>query len=192
MKTNEENPFATPVQSTDYVSGPLPITSGGGYVRQVKPLCICMMVQGVLEIAIGLLYVGLGFGMPQLMQFQGQAQNQMPAEQMQMMQTMFVAVYGVMGGFAMLAGFIRFMSGFRGLTFRSYRLGVASHFVGLFSLTTCYCLPTALALCVWGCIVYFTSEVKHAFRMRAEGHEPADIEMQFSGYRPPAQYNPKP
>jgi hypothetical protein len=144
-----------------------------------------MMIQGVLEFLMGLLYIGLGFGLPQLMRFQTQTQNQVPPEQMQMVQTFIVATYGVIGGVAMLAGFIRFMSGFRGLTFRSHGMGLASHFLGLINLGTCYCMPTAMGVCVWGCIVYFNSEVKQAFRLRDQGHEPADIEMQFSGYRSP-------
>ena len=46
---------------------------------------------------------------------------------------------------------------------------------------TCYCLPTAVALAVYGLIVYLNPEVSEAFRMGEAGSEPAEIVAAFPG-----------
>ncbi len=155
-------------------------TGGGAYVRQVKPLCICMIIQGVLEILMGLGLFAMALFVPAIMNQQGGG-PQMPAEQLQVAKLVVWITYGVGGGVAIIAGILRITAGIRGLYFRSYGMGLASHFVGLLSLMTCYCLPTSLGLCIWGCIVYFNSDVKHAFKLGRNGQSPAEIETSFFG-----------
>lgn len=181
-----DNPYSMPVEAKGYNPGPLPGGGGGGtYVRQVKALCICMMAQGVLEVLVGIGYAAMGFVMPAMMFNQvGQGGGPaIPPEQQQMMQLVFWLVYGGGGLATLIAGVVRIVAGIRGLSMRGYALGVTSHFLGLLSLLSCYCLPTSMALCVWGSIVYFNAEVKQAFKLVADGHEPAEVEARMSGYR---------
>jgi hypothetical protein len=48
-------------------------------------------------------------------------------------------------------------------------LGVVSLVIGLASTLTCVCLPTSVALCVYGFVVYMNQDVRRAFALRARG-----------------------
>jgi len=164
----QENPYSTPLASKS-VSHPI---GGLKYVRQVKPLCICMMIQGVLEIIAGLFFAAMVFIVPGIITNNPNG-PQIPEEQARLM---FGLIYGSVGAVATCVGILRCYAGWQGFNFRRHGLGFASHFLGLLSMVTCYCLPTALGLCVWGCIVYTKPEVKNAFRLGAEGWTAAEIE----------------
>ncbi|QEG23756.1 hypothetical protein [Mariniblastus fucicola] len=176
-----DNPYTTPLPNPGYQPGPMSMGSGGAYLRQMKPLCICMIIQGSLEILLGIGYIAMGFVMPNMiMNQQGGGGPAIPAEQQQMMQMMFGLIYGVGGGVAIVAGIVRIFAGVRGLYLKSYALGITSHFLGMLNVVTCYCIPTSLGLCIWGNIVYFNPEVKHAFKLVADGHDPADVEARMA------------
>lgn len=152
-----------------------------GLVGQVKPLSICMIVQGVLEILMGGFYVAMSFFMPAMM-MAGQPPGQMTAQQQEMMQTMqmtFGLIYGIGGGAAILGGILRITAGIRGLYFRNRILGIIANFAGLLSVVTCYCLPTSIGLSVWGAIVHFNSPVKRAFALGDQGMKPSEIVASF-------------
>jgi len=99
-------------------------------------------------------------------------------------ETFMLLIYGTSGLVGIIAGLLRVIAGIRGLSFRGYVLGIVSHFFGMLNLGTCYCLPTALGLCIWGCIVYFNPEVKYAFKLGADGQKASDIEARMSGRAP--------
>ena len=179
------NPYSTPVAAGAWHGSAYPV-GNSSYVRQVKPLCICMSIQGVLEILTGLLFTGLGFVVPAIIMSQqaGPGGNPLPPGQQQAFQTMFSAIYGVMGGLVLIAGVLRVIAGWRGLYFRSYAFCIITLFVGLIDLTSFYCLPTSLGLCVWGCIVLFKPEVKQAFALGAQGQTPKEVEAAaWNGFR---------
>lgn len=173
-KFEDFNAYASPMHMESKVPVPMPMSTNSVFVRQVKPLCVCMIIQGVLEILLGIMYGGLGFvafAQPVAVGVQVSMQEQIIG----------MLVYIILGSIAFVAGVLRIAAGIRGFNFRGYKLGVASHFFGMFNLLTCVCIPTSLALCIWGCIVYFSSEVKYAFQMGAEGHDAREIEAGTSG-----------
>lgn len=181
-KFEDDNPYSTPVEIHNYVPSPSPHGATGAYINQVKPLCICMIIQGVLEILMGGIYTAMIFVMPAIMNQQGAAGGpQIPGQQQQTVQLIVGLVYGIGGGIALIAGLLRIVSGIRGLSYRGYSMGVASHFFGMLNIITCYCVPTSLGLCIWGCIVYFNPEVKYAFKMGAEGQDAAKITAEMTG-----------
>lgn len=181
-KLESDNPYAMPVEVQSHVPSPVPMGARGTFVRQVKPLCICMIIQGVLEVLMGVGIAVAGFAVPTMIMNQQAAGGGPPVPQAAQIQTVMLLAYGVMGSISGVAGVLRIVAGIRGLYFRGYALGVASHFFGMANVLTCYCLPTALALCIWGCMVYFNFEVKYAFKMGAEGQDPSEIEAGLSGY----------
>ena len=168
------NPYASPTTT----GSPKNFDPPGRLLGQVKAIAICSIVQGTLEIIMGGIYVALAFLFPAMLNAQGQAGAQMPAEQATMMFMVMTLVYGAGGGLAILAGGLRILAGIRNLQLKGRVLGVIAFFVGLLNLLTCYCIFTAVGLCVWGCIIYFNPGVVQAFQLRRQGLSVAEIEQQ--------------
>ncbi len=185
---SSENPYSAPATFDPHHQGPMLGGGSGAYVRQVKPLCICMIIQGSLEILVGIGYIVMAFAMPAMI-FNQQAMagpaggppGPIQAEQLEMVKMVLWITYGGGGGIAITAGILRVVAGIRGLFYRNHTLGIVSHFFGMLNLMTCYCIPTSFGLCIWGCIVYFNFDVKQAFKLGKSGHTTAEIEAQFSG-----------
>jgi hypothetical protein len=51
----------------------------------------------------------------------------------------------------------------------------------MLTVLTCYCVPTAVAIGIYGLIVYLNQEVSEAFRMGEAGCEPPEIFGTFRG-----------
>ena len=166
------NPYATPIKP----GGPGPYVGppGSGMLNQLKPLAICMIVQGGLEIALGLVFVAIGLFFPQM--FQAMAQNAGPGgpgpedlQQVNEMSGFMLIYYTVVGGAVILAGVMHIVGGTQLLRRRGRVLALVSLFTGLLVTPTCYCVPTAIGLCVWGCIVLFNGAVAHALDQQSAG-----------------------
>jgi hypothetical protein len=164
---DDKNPFSAPVSPQAQPSfGP-----SSALLGQLKALCIIMIVVGVLEILMGLFYAVMAFVMPTFLANAGGplGGNGMQAQQQQTMQIVLAVIYGGGGGLAMLAGTLRIVAGIQGLRLKGWKLGIAAHLTGLLSSLTCYCAPTALALAIWGMILYLMPEVKYAFQNSEAG-----------------------
>jgi hypothetical protein len=141
-------------------------------VNQVTVVAILMIVQGFLEVGMGLVYIVMAFVMPVFfqqvqMQQQGQggAQPGLPPGFAQIM----TGVYGGMGAAGFFAGVLRVVAGFRNIGYRGRVFGIVSMFFGLLSLGTCYCSLTSVGLLVYGLIVYFNGDVIRAFELGERG-----------------------
>jgi hypothetical protein len=64
---------------------------------------------------------------------------------------------------ASLVGLARLAAGLLNMFLRGRVLGMATVVAGLASSITCCCLPTSLALCCYGLIVYSNADVRRAF-----------------------------
>ena len=192
------NPYQTPsLDSSAMQPGPDYVAAtpeNWTWISQVRIVAILNAVQGGLEIAMGLFYAAMGFAIPALMKFQQMnAPNvrrnaEMPPEQMAWIMT---AIYAGIGAVIVVCGALRIFAGIQNFRFRGRTLGLVSLVVGLASSIGCYCLPTGVAILVYGLIVYLNPAVASAFQMGSSGQSPAEILAAFAPYRQPT-YGPPP
>lgn len=168
---NIENPYSSPSESQSVKP-----QGEGKLVPQVRIVAILMMIQAVVEILYGLYCGAMGFVMPALMAGQ---QNQIPAEQQEMFNTVFYSFFFVTAALGIFIGTLRLVAGILGVTYRGRTLGIVSHIGGFLTIATCYCFPTAIALGIYGCIVYFNVDVAKAFELRSRGYTSEQILAHF-------------
>lgn len=161
MNFMDDNPYRMP-------STPVAITPilQLGIVRQVPTLGVLMAVQGGLVCAVGLLLVGVGFMFPFLLEMQAQQPGAVPPPGG--VEILMLAVYAGMGMLLLVVGGLTIYSGIRVYRFQSRVMAMVMLGAGFLTIMSCYCLPTAIALAIFGFIVLTKTPVIHAFRI-AEG-----------------------
>ena len=169
---NQKNPYAAPLSSLENPPANSPMGVDGKFVRQVRVLAILMIVQGVLEALFGVYVAAMAAYMPFAI---SQTANQNQTAQEAMIGQAMIWYLAVYGAVCLIVATFRIVAGILGLQFRGRLLGIISHILGVLMVITCYCTPTAMAICVYGCIVYFNAEVIDAFQMRASGAKTSDI-----------------
>lgn len=139
-----------------------------GLIGHVRIVAILLILQGLLELMFGML--GLAFLL--LVKLGPQKE--------------FAALHGVgymmagAGAVALIAGLLRLVAGYFNLNFRCRGLGLAAMGVGLLTLLTGYCAPTAIAIAIYGLIVYVDESVVAAFQRGARGESSAEIKRAFA------------
>lgn len=151
-------------------------------VPQVSVIGILMIVNGSLQLLMGILYAVLG---PVMFSFFSDFNRQVAAPpgqaaQMQQFVTVFSIVYVVLGAIVALAGVLNIAGGISAVRFRSRAFVITALFFNIAPLITCYCLPTSLGLMIWGLIVMFQSDVAHAFTLGASGYTADEIKERMS------------
>jgi len=129
---------------------------------KVKVLAILMMVQGVLEVLLGLMLGGIGIAFyvasDQIFATQQQGLPRQPAPP----EWLFL-IYVVLGAMLLAVAVLRIYAGVRNLKFRGKLLGIIAISFGAVTSLTCYCAPTAIGLLIYGLIVYLDPNVSQAF-----------------------------
>jgi len=164
------NPYQPPTWSSDYFrepvqSGVSPL--GRGLVGHVPLVAIGLLVQGALELLLGLLFflLGLIFLLVKDKELEGMA-----------------PLGGLMVAFAFLGlgcGFVRLIAGCYNLRYKRRALGMAALGLGLLTMITGYCAPTSIGLAVYGLIAYLNESVIAAFAMAEAGKSAAEIQSTF-------------
>jgi|LakMenEpi03Aug12_release.lakeMendotaPanAssembly.Ray.scaffolds.fasta_scaffold130046_1 hypothetical protein len=177
---NGVNPYAAPTA----VGGTAGATTGDGtggpgLVRHVMPVAILMIVQGSLELLMALIFLGLTFAVPFMFPDGGAAAELRAGPPPGMIRTIMMAVYGVMGAGGLVGGVLHVTAGVFGLRFRRRVLGVVALTVGIASITTVYCAPTAIGLAIYGLITYLNPAVVAAFGLGDAGVPAADVRARF-------------
>lgn len=167
-----ENPY----QSPEAPIGSDPFQSRRGLMHHVRVVAILMMVQAALELLMALVYVGMAVFMPAIVR-EMPNQRGVPDERAAAMMPL---VFGGLAAVTLLSGVLHLTAGVSNYRFRGRTLGFAALAGGALTLVTCYCLPTAVALGVYGLIVYLNREAAAAFRMGEAGYEPAQIIAAFN------------
>ncbi len=176
-----DNPYASPdLRSGDATVGPGPSylpSSRRGMVRHVPIVAVLMIVQGCLEVVMGLGLVGLGAVLPRIMQSEMARQGQPPeVPDPETMSWILLAVYGFLGLLVLSGAVLHILAGIRNYMFRSRMLGIVALIAGMVTtLITCYCAPTAVALGVYGLVCYLNPEVTHVFGLVAAGKTKDEI-----------------
>jgi hypothetical protein len=161
-----------PAWGTDYFRDASPDRQAGpglGMIGHVPIIAWLNIVQGLFELLFGLVCIGIGaivFLIPE----EAFSDNR------------FIAgFYVVIGLPALLCATLRFVAGYSNLRFRRRRLGIAALAVGLFSVMTGFCALTAIALAIYGLVVYVNESVVVAFHLGDQGHNRAEINAKLSG-----------
>jgi hypothetical protein len=161
-----------------------------GWIQQVRVYAILSAVQGLLELGVGAMVLGMGFIMPAMMAMEKanpRGGNPPPDGFIYGMMGAYIAI----GSLVLLSAILRLVAAYRNFYFKGRTLGIASMIVGLSSLLTCYCGPTAIGILVYGLIVYLNPAVRMAFAMGDQGRTAAEIFTAFTPYRT-APYVPTP
>jgi hypothetical protein len=162
-----------------------------GWIQQVRVYAILSAVQGLLELPMGAMVLGMGFFIPAMMALDKSnpkgGGNPPPDEFIYGMMGAYIAI----GSVVLFSALLRLFAAYRNFYFKGRTLGIASMIVGLGPLLTCYCGPTAIGVLVYGLIVYLNPAVRMAFAMGEQGRTAAEIFAAFTPYRT-APYAPPP
>ena len=170
--------------------------------RQIKIVAILLMVEGGLEALMGIFLCVMG---PVMMAFMSASPPPAtagggappPPE-------VFGAIYIGMGAATLIAGILKVVGGIRNVALKSRTLGFVALGSSVLSLASCYCIPTALALGIYGLIVYVNERSAQAFKLVETGMPPEQALAQVDGMTPfgappppygsppPGQYPPYP
>jgi len=176
-----ENPYQSPEEPCTPPGGLPPMEPDRrppGLVGHVRVVAILMLVQGALEV-----FAAFGLGvmaivMPRMMEadFQHAANApQLPPNFF----WIFTVEFGVMAAAALIAAMLHIAAGLRNYRFRGRVLGIVALAGGLLTFFTCYCLPTAICLSIYGLIVYLNRSVSDAFCMGESGCSSSEILTTF-------------
>ena len=136
-------------------------------VMQVTTLAILMIVQGALEAIIGLVLLVMGPAM--LSTTPGMPRNDQEAI------GIMSAVFIILGVLILLTAGLKIVAGIKNLKYRGRTLGMAALISSIVSMMTGYCAPTAIALLIYGLIIYLDGDVRQAFEMGEQGVPPEQI-----------------
>jgi hypothetical protein len=159
----------------------LPPAQEPGLVGHVRVVAILMMVQGTLEILMGFFWVTMAALFPTLTSMMEGQQNQPPPPEEALW--FIIVLYGGIGVVHLVVGILHAYAGYHNYSFKRRTLGIVALSSGVGTLFGCYCLPTAVALSVYGLIVYLNGPVGRAFTMGDEGYPGDAILVTFSRYR---------
>lgn len=175
------NPYQSPSSENVPEHSPHEAMHRRGYVRHVRPVAILMIIQGGMETLMSIFLVCLalfmGIALSDLQQSEPMPNGEeLPAA---MAGWLLGAIYGTMAVVLALASALHVWAGFRIYQFRSRGLGISALVAGLLSAASCYCLPTAVGLAIYGMIVLLNGPVVEAFQMRTDGQTPEGILLAF-------------
>jgi len=175
----DHNPFAAPRAGLGAAGGAAgDLVQGPGLVRHVVPVAILMLVQGALELLIGILLVAAAVLVPMMIPGAFGDHTKAPVP----IGWIMAATYGAMGGGGLVSGVLHIVGGILGLRFRRRMVGIVALAVGMAgSLFTCYCSPTAIGLGIYGLVTYLNPAVIAAFALGDAGVPAADIRARFGG-----------
>ena len=187
---NDDNPFSTPSASNPYSptahgvqnhSGSIDPASlvGRGMVGQVQVLGVLMIVQGVLISLMGVFIGGYALMMPQFLN-QMQQQQQGAGPPMPQQAVFWMTVGGsIVAVLALAIGVGTIYAGINTLKFRKRTFSIVMLLIGLLTLFTCYCLPTQIALSIYGLVVLLNAPVMTAYSLAEQGHSVQEIQHAF-------------
>ncbi len=149
-----DNPFSPPVISVPAFNGSGFEPPKDAYLPQIPVVGILMIVQGSLETLYSLFCFGMGFVL--IYSEIPQDRNQLPPE----MLGAGMVIYGAVVG---LLSLLRIASGIFVFRYRRRTLALVTNGLGLATMLTCYCAPSAIAICIYSFIILFQPSVVAAF-----------------------------
>jgi hypothetical protein len=169
-----ENPYQSPTAPLGAPNSMAPSPRGSGLVCHVRVVAILMIVQAVFEFLAALGLGAIAVFVPLVLR---QA-NQPPMPNQPDVRIVSL-LYGGMAAAALVPSVLHLVAGLRNYRFRGRTFGIVALACGMLTVLTCWCLPTAVALAVYGLIVYLKHEASEAFQMGDAGREPFEIFATF-------------
>lgn len=93
---------------------------------------------------------------------------------------MILFMYSIVSVILGALGLLQVIAGIRNYGFRNRGLGITALACGLLSMFTFFCLPTSLALAIYGIIVYLDAGCKTPFDLRESGLTRAEVVAKLS------------
>lgn len=175
-----ENPYQSP-QEPNTPFGPSAQTpfqpQPRGLVNHVRVLAILLIVQGALDLGVASVLGVMAVAIPRMMTAENFRQTDGPSPEQ--MSWIMAGIYGGLAVTLLAVAVLHIVAGFRNWKFRGRVLGFIALASGLLTVFTCYCLPLAVGLGIYGLIVYLNGPVSEAFRMGETGCPPNDILNSF-------------
>ncbi len=140
--------------------------------NQVLAVAILMIVQGVLECLMGIIFSAAAFIVPRIIEEAHKKQGPGPMAVPGLppgSEDLLTGIYLTMGICGLIAGLVHVIAGIRNISYRGRTFGLVALFMSVFSFATCYCAPTSLGLMIYGLIVYFNHETARAFELAGQG-----------------------
>jgi hypothetical protein len=181
-RINPYSPARSDRLANSAVSVELSDITARGMVGQVQILGVLMIVQGVFISFAGTAIIGYAILMPrflQQMQQQAAGQGGNAAPMPPNMGLWFGVVGGLLGLLMLAIGVLTVFAGVRAMKFRGRMFSIVMLCTGLLTILTCYCLPTQIALSIYGMIVLLNSPVRDAFRLAEQGHSAREIQLAY-------------
>jgi hypothetical protein len=138
-----------------------------GLIGHVPIVAILLIVQGILE----LIFAVFGFGFLAITFVKG-------PKELESMRGLGV-ILAVVSAPTLISGLLRIVAGVFNFRYRRRGLGMVAMCVGLLTMMTAYCAPTAIALAVYGLIVYVNEPVVLAFQMGDSGRPLGEIRSAY-------------
>lgn len=163
------------------------------WVGQVRIFAILNIVQGVLELMFGLMISAAGVFFPLMTQMDEfkKAAAEADGPPPEQMMWMVGGIYLVIGIVVLICGILRIVAGIQNYRFKCRTLGFVALIVGMAPVFTCYCAPTAIALLVFGLIIFLDPAVKAAFEMARQGRTTDQILAAFTPYQSTSPIQPE-
>lgn len=131
---------------------------------RVQTVAVLMIVQGALELALGLMLSGAGLLLATGWSAAPFSLRSVPAES--------ALAFTVLGPALLVVGGLKAVYGIRNHRYRGRLGGIVALASGGLSLPSCCCAPSALALLAYGLSVYLSPEARRAFQMGEQGLSP--------------------
>ncbi len=174
------NPYDSPTSytttpaATDQHERPI------GMLPHVPVLASFMIFQGGISVLFGVMMAGFSLLMPALI-MQADGGDPPPGMDPESFGIMMFAVYFGMSVVVGLPGLIVLWAGIQLLKFKGRVLSMVALGLGLVSGLICYCLPSGIALLIYGLIVLNNEQVRTAFDLRSDGNTWRQVMRYFYG-----------
>jgi hypothetical protein len=141
--------------------------------NQIRVVAILLIVQGALETLYGLMMTAMGplmYAMDAFNTAKPAAGAAPPPPWLMGAMSGFYVLMGLMG---LGIGIFRILTGVKNHRLRGRTQGIIALGLGVLTLMSCYCMPTSIALLIYGLVVYLNDESQRAFE-RVENGEPPE------------------
>jgi hypothetical protein len=131
----------------------------GHAIQSIRKMAVLMILQGSAEAALGLSFTTLA-----IFAAAGRIPLSLEGAPAEAMASLVLAGPGLLA-----VGGLKIAGGVRNHSYRGKRLGIVALASGAFSVLTCACGPTAIALLVYGLRLHAHPRVERAFQMGEQG-----------------------